>query len=141
MANDLFKTYDIKGLENVELKGKIGDICDGTKIFCKLELGNKCHIAINNSFIGKGTVRIGDSSSVAPNCVFYTSMPNFRLGAKNKFVTEHEPISGDIVIGRNCFIGAGCVIGCGVIIEEGTVIPPLTNIKPFTKYKREYVWR
>lgn len=110
---------------------KYGDIGDLTCILCDVVLNDKVHIAIKNVFIGKGKVTIGEGTSIAPNCVFYTSMPNKNNQATNKYVIGHESIIANIKIGKNVFIGANSVIGCGAIIQDGVWLPPFSHVKPF----------
>ena len=121
--------------------GENGDICDGGKIYCDMELGENVHISVNFTGIGKGKINIGTNSTIAPNVTVYTSYPNHRTGATNKYVTNHQGKVGDVYIGDNVFIGTGCVIGAGVEIEDGSIVEPLTHIKPFTVWKNTKKWR
>lgn len=128
----MFKVYDTAkggGIINAE-RCKDGDIGDFCFISCKLTLGNNIHISVRNTMIGKGAIFIGEGTSIAPNCVFYTSMPILSTGANNKYVKGHKPLIKDIKIGKNVFIGACSVIGCGAEIKDGVHLPPFSHIKP-----------
>ncbi len=129
----MFKIYEGSWFKTIpNTKNKHGDIYTHSVIMCELKLENNVHISANVTMVGKGTVYIGDGSTIAPGVVIYTSMPNLKTGSTNKYVKGHIPIIGDVKIDKNVFIGANSVIGCGTIIKDNVRIPPLSNIKPFS---------
>lgn len=136
----MFKKHNVKEIKEVEHQ-ETGDICDDCHIACKVVLGNNVHVARNVTFIGKGTIYVGNNTTIAPGVVIYTSYPNLKTGATNKYVQGHQPIIGDVKIGTNVFIGSNSVIGAGVEIEDDSIIYPVENIKPNTIFKRKYKWR
>lgn len=128
----MFKTYSTaKGGGIIDAKNcKNGDIGDFCFISCKLILENNIHIAVRNTMIGKGIIYIDEGTSIAPQCVLYTSMPNLLIGATNKYMKGHIPIIGNIKIGKNVLIGTNSVIGCGAEIKDNVRLPPFSHVKP-----------
>ncbi|MDY6789078.1 MAG: acyltransferase [Candidatus Nanohaloarchaea archaeon] len=103
-------------------EGADGDIYDGCKIFVDLKLGENVHISTGVKMIGKEAVEIGKNSTISPNVVIYTSMPEIRPNGKNKYCPHHKPKLGKVEIGDDVYIGANSVIGHGVKIADGVVI-------------------
>lgn len=99
-----------------------GDIYAGCKVFADLRLERDVHISFDVKIIGKGAVEIGKGSSLAPNCVLYTSRPDMIKNGKNGFCDSHEAVVGDILIGENVFLGANTVVEKGVTIADNVVV-------------------
>lgn len=108
--------------------GREGDICDFVFATSALVLGERVHIAAGVKLVGKGTIYIGDDSTIAPNCVIYTSVPDIGLGRHGNYDSKMRLKIADVHIGKNVFIGAGSVIAQGVKIEDNIVIPALSYI-------------
>jgi len=108
--------------------GQEGDICDFVFATSNLVIGERVHIAAGVKLVGKGTVYIGDDSTIAPNCVIYTSVPDMGTGRYGNYDNKMRLKIADVHIGKNVFIGAGSVIAQGVKIKDCIVIPALSYI-------------
>lgn len=85
----------------------------------KLCFGNNVFINSGCQFNCRDEVRIGDGVEFGPNVLVYDHDHDIRAteGLKGgAFVT------GEVIIGTNCWIGAGSIILRGTVIGEGTTV-------------------
>lgn len=68
---------------------------------------------------GAGKITIGDNSFFGPYVMLFPS--NHGID-KNELIIKQKHISGDIVIGSDCWLGAGVIVTAGVTIGDGAVI-------------------
>lgn len=124
----VFKIYPNAKICRTLKHGKVGDINDFVFATSHLVLGERSHIASGVRLVGKGTVYIGDDSTIAPNCVIYTSVPNMTTRRYGNYDKKMKLKTADVHIGKNVFIGSLSVISLGVKINDNVIVPAQSYI-------------
>jgi acetyltransferase-like isoleucine patch superfamily enzyme len=108
-----------------------------------VELGDRVHI-YGNAFIEtgmRGSIHIGESTHIQPDCHFHAFIGKIRIGAKVEIapgcafycydhgtapgipIMEQALVSkGDVTVGDGAWIGHGVTVLQGVTIGEGAVV-------------------
>lgn len=85
----------------------------------KIEIYDNAGIGPNSSIYGSGNVKIKENVIMGPEIMILTGSHNvyFENGKRT-----NERVTGDIIIGKNCFIGARTTILANVNIGDNVVI-------------------
>ena len=107
-----------------------GNVRFGNKIFLddNVEVRNRTNeeatigdfVSINRNTVIRGKVNIGESVSIAPNCMIIGA--NHHFEDTKKSIKEQGVEAKGIVIGPDVWIGANCCVLDGVTIGKGSVI-------------------
>lgn len=84
-----------------------------------LEIGNRCFINKNSTFVARKRIKIGDDCRIGENVSIYDHDHDTSLNAASRRDVFH---SKEVIIGNNVWIGRGVFIGKGVVIGDNAVI-------------------
>lgn len=123
----------------------------------KFEVGKNCWIGKNISFLGNGTIKIGDDVHIGDNCKFYCSNSTIEIGnltliapdcffitSDHVYSSKDLPIQkqgnsyGDIFIGEDCWLGQNATILKGTTIEAHSIIGSKSLAKG--KFEKESIY-
>lgn len=85
----------------------------------RVEIGKWVFIGENTIIASKNSIRIGDYTSIAPNCYFVDHEHGF---SKDDIILNQKSVLMDIAIGRDCYFGTGTVVLGGIKIGDGAII-------------------
>lgn len=125
----------------------------------KIVIGNNCYVGCNSQLVpsGKGTITIGDDSTINPGCFLYGAGGirignNVRIGPCCKIVAVNHVFkdpsilickqgvtSLGITIEDDCWIGTSSIILDGVTVRSGNVIGAGSVVNRNTSEKTVYV--
>lgn len=93
-----------------------------------LEIGDHCWIGEGVILDASGGLKIGEHTSIGPNCLIYTHsswLANMALeNYTGSDLIERKPVR----IGKGCFIGGNSVIMPGVTIGDFATVQPLSMV-------------
>lgn len=131
------------GAERIRLGNhvRIDDFCVLSAGEGGIEIGNRVHIAVYSSLIGRGRIQLYDFANVSSRVSIYSSnddysgetMTNPMVPAAYTAVRH-----ADVIVGRHVIIGSGSVVLPGVELGEGVAIGALSLVRsscePFAIY-------
>ncbi|MBF0595724.1 MAG: acyltransferase [Candidatus Omnitrophica bacterium] len=85
----------------------------------QVELGKWVFIGRNTIITCKNLIKIGDFTSLAPNCYLIDHEHGF---SADDLIHNQRAVISEITIGRDCLLGAGVTVLGGVHIGDGAVI-------------------
>lgn len=86
-----------------------------------VKIGNSTHIQPNCQFSAyKGSIKIGNGVQIAPNCAFYPY--NHGIAPERLMIKQPLTSMGDIIIDDDVWISTGVIILDGVRIGKGAVV-------------------
>lgn len=84
-----------------------------------VEIGKWVFVGRNTIIASKNSIKIGDYTSIAPNCYFIDHEHGL---SKDEIILNQKSVLKKITIGKDCFFGTGAIILGGVNIGDGSII-------------------
>lgn len=111
---------------------RIDDFCVISAGEGGIHVGDRVHVAVGCTLIGKGRITLSDFANLSSRVSVYSSTDDYS-GAylTNPMVPEAYTgvIDADVLIGRHVIIGCGSVVLPGVTLEEGVAVGALSLVK------------
>lgn len=121
------------GAERIRLGNhvRIDDFCVLSAGEGGITIGDRVHVAVYTSLIGKGRIELQDFANLSSRVSIYSSSDDFSGATMtNPMVpaaytgVEHA----DVVVGRHVIVGSGSVVLPGTVLGEGAAIGALSLV-------------
>lgn len=122
------------GAERIRLGNlvRIDDFCVLSAGSGGIVIGNRVHVAVYSSLIGKGMIELHDYANISSRVSIYSSNDDYSgTTMTNPMVPEQYTgvVHADVVIGRHAVIGSGSVVLPGVEVGEGAAVGALSLVR------------
>lgn len=110
---------------------RIDDFCVLSAGDGGISVGDRVHIAVFSSLIGKGRIDIGDYANVSSRVSIYSSSDDYSGEWMTNPTIPAELTNvrhADVLVGRHVIIGSGSVVLPGVVLEDGVAVGALSLV-------------
>lgn len=111
---------------------RIDDFCVLSAGEGGIDIGDRVHVAVYTSLIGRGRIQVQDFANLSSRVSIYSSNDDYsgRTMTNPMVPEEFTGVShADVVIGRHAIVGSGSVVLPGVVLEEGVAIGALSLVR------------
>jgi len=111
---------------------RIDDFCVLSAGEGGIEIGDRVHIAVYTSLIGRGRIEIHDFANLSSRVSIYSSSDDYsgRTMTNPMVPEEFTGVShADVIVGRHVIVGSGSVVLPGVVLEEGVAVGALSLVR------------
>lgn len=120
---------------------RIDDFCVLSAGAGGIDIGDRVHVAVYSSLIGRGRIQLSDYVNISSRVSIYSSNDDYSGEAMtNPMVPDAYTAvcHADVVLGRHVIVGSGSIILPGVEVGDGAAIGALSLVRvscaPFTIY-------
>jgi galactoside O-acetyltransferase len=111
---------------------RIDDFCVLSAGEGGIEIGDRVHVAVYTSLIGRGRIEVHDFANLSSRVSIYSSNDDYSgRTMTNPMVPEEFTgvTHADVIVGRHVIVGSGSIVLPGVVLEEGVAVGALSLVR------------